>query len=422
MGEKKKRHDYNYYRQYSNFFFYRLFSSYIAAGLCTQQQAADYFKISPSTLSAKYNLWRDKGKTRIGTCDRRGMKRKLTATEETAVKAKMEDRIHSHIHKTQNKHVPAIVASVNPAVESFSVSSVSRLKKRVKITSRTTPVAAKRFSKRLTEEEKERRLNILIDDVCHYLEDVDEAVKKHGPDNVYQMDEKPLSGAPSRVSSFQRMGEKTEKIHSHGSPDRIMTAACTVTAFGRKIPILFLKKGESKTCKSFKALKNNISLFSNELDLTRKGWMNEYSMLKYLELLSANIPHRPCTLILDHYGSHKKDSVRKFAADLKIDLILVPRTLTGELQPLDVGVFGCLQAMTDADWDTDDTALDYMNCFQRAFQEIAASTIQKAFADALDIPLRDLQVRSPSPAAQAMNSINSSFQHALNDLQSRGAV
>jgi hypothetical protein len=145
-------------------------------------------------------------------------------------------------------------------------------------------------------------------------------------------------------------------------------------------------------------------------------------MLKYLDLFVANSPRRPCALILDQYGSHKTPAVLKRAKELQIDIILVPKKMTDELQPLDVGVFGCLQAMTDADWETDETAIDYMNRFQRSFQDLSPSVIQKAFAKALDVALDALQVSNPSPAAQALNSINSSFQHAMRDLQQKGSL
>ena len=265
-------------------------------------------------------------------------------------------------------------------------------------------------------------MNQQITDACHFLEDVDEAIRKHGPENVYNLDEKPVSGAPSSVSSFQIMGEQTENIHSIGSPYRIMTAVVNTAASGRKLFILFLKKGELKTCASFKAFKNNVTLYSNELDLTPKGWMNEPTMLMYLDMFIANIPHRPCTLILDHYGSHWTAPVLQRAKELQIDIILVPKTMTDELQPLDVGVFGCLQGMTDADWENEESEIDYMNRFQRSYQELSASIIQKAFAKALDIPLDAMQVSNPSPAAQALNSIDSSFQYAMRDLQQRGSL
>src|SRR6185312_1383376 len=123
-------------------------------------------------------------------------------------------------------------SAVNPAVSSFSVASTSRLKKRLKISSRSTPVAQKRLSTALTEKKGNAKLNEQITDICHFLEDVNEAIEKYGAENVYNLDEKPVSGAPSSVSSFQIMGEQTENIHSIGSPYRIMTAVVNTAASG----------------------------------------------------------------------------------------------------------------------------------------------------------------------------------------------
>src|SRR6185436_6026675 len=181
-------------------------------------------------------------------------------------------------------------------VSSYSAASTSRLKRRIKISSRDTPVVQKILKSELAEAKKKAKVNQQITDACHFLEDVNEAIEKYGAENVYNLDEKPVSGAPSSVSSFQIMGEPTENIHSIGSPNRIMTAVVNTSGPGGKLPILFLKKGKVKTCASYKAIKNNVSLYSNELDLTPKGWMNEPTMLKYLDLFIANIPHGPCAL------------------------------------------------------------------------------------------------------------------------------
>ena len=146
IRKKKQRQSYHSHHDlYSAEFFFLLFSNFIEKGFCTQKQASEYFFIPPSTLSSKYNLWLkfQGAENGPGTVDRRGSPAKLTKEDDEKVKTILVDRIKSH-KKTQNKHVPSIVSSVKPSVTSFSVASISRLKKRLNIASRNTAVTQKR--------------------------------------------------------------------------------------------------------------------------------------------------------------------------------------------------------------------------------------------------------------------------------------
>ena len=53
---------------------------------------------------------------------------------------------------------------------------------------------------------------------------------------------------------------------------------------------------------------------------------------------------RPICLICDDYPAHPTEAVRNHVDENKIELLLVPKLSTGDVQPLDVGIFGHIKA------------------------------------------------------------------------------
>ena len=127
--------------------------------------------------------------------------------------------------------------------------------------------------------------------------------------------------------------------------------------------------------------------------------------------------------MLDVYGAHIPDNVRALASQLGINLIFVPACKTGELQPLDVGVFGNLQAMTDASWDPEDDPYDYIDAFQRNYGLYSPANIRKAFESATALYMSDILENSHHeqpvlPRFQAANAAFDAIEQALSDAMS----
>jgi hypothetical protein len=416
--KKKKRDNYNNYHQYENEFFSVLFRNFInnIISPITLKTASEYFKINYSTLKSKYQLWKENelGISLIGTMDRRGGKRKLSDDDESLIKTQLFKRMDEN-EKTQNGHLVDFIMNLHPNFYP-SIGFLARLKKKYRVSSRFTHIEKKR--KELTKEEREDENDALI----RYYENVENAVMKYGAEGVYNYDEKPLSTAPKRISSFHHQGKKKKKLSSNGDPDRVYTAGCTVAANGDKLPLTIIKMGVKMESASSQLVKQSVSLFDNYMGLTRKGWVNGSSMNHWIRNVFAVNARLPCALIMDGYGAHWTPEVMATAAELRIELIDMPPNHTNEIQPLDVGVFGALQSMTDRDWETDDSVTDYLNNFQQAWEDFSSDNIRKAFYNALALEegiLEDEEANNNArEALGAIDSIDNAVKMFINAIPS----
>ena len=106
-------------------------------------------------------------------------------------------------------------------------------------------------------------------------------------------------------------------------------------------------------------------------------------MIYFIRHILHPFINRPCALIMDGYQAHWTDEVKAVAAELSIELITMPANHTDEIQPLDVGVFGALQKMTDSDWSTEDSVEDYLHSFQVSWGNFKEENVRKSFYQAL---------------------------------------
>ena len=118
------------------------------------------------------------------------------------------------------------------------------------------------------------------------------------------------------------------------------TFAPLISASGKFIyKFVIIKGGSERSAKKYNFPSDFKVLYS-----TKTGWMNEKLMLTVLEYISIYTMNRRCTLIVDHYGSHLTNDVKKLCEEKNIHLVIVPKQQTGSLQPLDVGIFGPLKS------------------------------------------------------------------------------
>lgn len=378
-GYPKPRRNYNYYSEYPNDFFLRLFRDYIHTGLVYQKDAAEFLNICPSTLSSKYNVWLNNDKGLAGTSDRRGRKRKISDDDEKMIKQQIIKRMQNN-DITQNGHLVDFIMNLVPNFYP-SIGYLSRFKKRYGLGSRRTKI-----DKNSNNNSDDMTIDDELELLVKYYQDVTDAIAYYGPSCVFNYDEKPLSTAPKEVSSFQHKKRKTVPLVSNsGDPDRVYTAACAVAANGDKLPLTIIKKGVRVGSASSQLVQQAIIPHNNHMQLTKKGWVNADSMLHWLKHVFATNVSLPCALIMDGYQAHWTDEVKAAANELDIELISMPPNHTDEIQPLDVGVFGALQTMTDRSWTKDDSVTEYLDAFQRAWRAFKPECIRKAFYTALSL-------------------------------------
>lgn len=77
-----------------------------------------------------------------------------------------------------------------------------------------------------------------------------------------------------------------------------MSAAVTVSAYGDKLPIIFLKKGKDINAPSHTTYANLCAEYGNEFELNESGFMTSKMMLKQSDWVWTSPPfwmpfHRP---------------------------------------------------------------------------------------------------------------------------------
>ena len=70
---------------------------------------------------------------------------------------------------------------------------------------------------------------------------------------------------------------------------------------------------------------------------------------RYLKILSKHMKKRWIFVLWDVHSSHRKDTVKEYARDHKIQLSYIPAGQTGYWQPLDRSIFGLLKKKTQAE-------------------------------------------------------------------------
>jgi hypothetical protein len=382
IHHQRKRGNYNYYSNYTGDFFDCLFAELRALGnaappLCV---VACEFDINYQTLWSKQKLWLAAvGEGVNGCLDRRGqLRRRLTDEEEKKVVAIIEERIDSGEEKTDFPAVASIISSVKPSVTSISLAFVHDLLSRHDLVARMTPVKKRAGRRRngMTDDELEEA-------VTEFMCDVHDALRKYGAAHVFNMDEKPLAGAPKWVWSVQRKGKKTQPIKSMGSPRRCLTGVVTVSAFGDVLPAVIIKNSKKENAPSVTQLRKDADDYAHHVVLSPSGWMNSQVMIWFLEnIIYAHTHGSHCALILDNYGAHVTDEVIAKAEQLHIHLIMMPPNVTKHCQPLDVGVFGPLQKQMDARWNRNDDLFDYVCHFHDLLMNLDRQLIVRAFSKA----------------------------------------
>ena len=136
------------------------------------------------------------------------------------------------------------------------------------ISSRYTPIINRtKKEKEKTDEDDANELELL----CEYYEKVGNAINKYGPSGVHNLDEKPLSTAPKKVSTFQFRGQKMNKLKTDTNPDRVYSALCVVAANGKKLPITIIKNGVRRDSASSRMVLDAVEPFGNYMGLTVSG-------------------------------------------------------------------------------------------------------------------------------------------------------
>jgi hypothetical protein len=194
-----------------------------------------------------------------------------------------------------------------------------------------------------------------------------------------------------------------------GSPDRVvyiknstkeaLTVCVAVTAGGKKLPSLFIKKAKTP-----RTLQNFAEHELVHWTFSESGWSTQATMVEWFEcVLLPFTAGRPAVVVLDHFSAHWVAAVRRLARNNQIHLIKVPAGETPHLQPLDIAVMGPLKAGARRLWREAVVAnpelklgwMDGVSHFLQSYRQIHEGTIINAFTTAIGI-LADRVPPSPT--------------------------
>ena len=182
------------------------------------------------------------------------------------------------------------------------------------------------------------------EDIINFQTKLENYIITYGADNVYNMDETSwkLNQVPDKT--LAKVG--SESVHGYivGNLKTNFTAIATISASGKKLPLIIIAKGKSSNCTK-KFINDSHEYF---ITYSENGWMNSDVMISYLNYLMLHHGSDNFVLVLDSYSVHKK-AVDCFK-EKNINFLFIPPGSTGELQPLDRKVFGVLKSKGKTKW------------------------------------------------------------------------
>lgn len=128
---------------------------------------------------------------------------------------------------------------------------------------------------------------------------------------------------------------------SNTSEKEQITVLATVASDGKKLPLLFIAKGQTAYVEGSQLGDVAYHWKSH----SESGWINDEIFQEYLMHLKEYFADdEELHLILDIYKSHLTENVKKLAQNLNIILHFIPAGKTDLYQPLDRSVFGPFKA------------------------------------------------------------------------------
>ena len=206
---------------------------------------------------------------------------------------------------------------------------------------------------------------------------------------VLNCDETSARSVTPAYTVWKHQDDPTPIIASTQSDKYGITMLATVTASGRKLPLTVFVAGKTdRSCKKFSSIITDAVFIETGV---KSGWCNDNAFLRYLIVVILEYSGGlPVVLVFDKFPPHITPFVKESAADLNIHIVEVPAGQTGELQPLDVGVFGPIKQIVKKMWTSEhkhalegvDSPQSTISRHITAFNAISAQTIRKAWAKA----------------------------------------
>lgn len=155
-------------------------------------------------------------------------------------------------------------------------------------------------------------------------------------------------------------------------------------------------------------LKNNIT--GHVIMCNEKGWMNESTMIMYIELILSTIKDSNCVMVMDNFACHRSDVVKERLTANGITPLYLPPGSTAIAQPLDVLINGLIKRLLRRKFAVD--AYEQVSNFKKQRLTIAGRNLSfKPHNPTLEKGLRNIEdlFKSELRAPEFQKSVKNTF-------------
>jgi transposase len=232
--------------------------------------------------------------------------------------------------------------------------------------------------------------------IAAYLDRFSKAEAKYDPRYIVNSDETnwPVVMSPKKIWSQKsdlKSAQKETRGVINGDSKLSFTIMAAINMAGEGLPLYMIAKGKTELCE-----RQLNAHGKTKLDHSESGWVTVNVMQRYFEFLRFTVDQKyglkeknRVLLVLDMYAAHRnKDLLKDAATRLGIDLVFVPPGMTGELQPLDVAIFGALKSAGQSAWiqsyiENPDQKFDRTKASESAqtcWENVSTDQIKKAWS------------------------------------------
>jgi DDE superfamily endonuclease len=170
---------------------------------------------------------------------------------------------------------------------------------------------------------------------------------------VINMDETGLNLLPDKKVTWEPKGLDHVYGKTVEAAKQLVTMCLTITAAGKKLPLLIIYKGalpKTKPGATQLGVYKEVSKFSKKAVHTSQHgvWIDKTVMHLWIKKILA--PHvkkipkgKVPLLLLDHASAHMAEVILDAIDDLWVDIIQIPPGVTGFCQPVDISCGGPLK-------------------------------------------------------------------------------
>ena len=195
-----------------------------------------------------------------------------------------------------------------------------------------------RFSSRRTH--LKRRPNIDDSDLEKWKSKIRNLLRETPKDRVVNVDETAWFFYPKGLLTWAIKGSSDISVNINGNDKDNITALCSITAAGTKLPMMLIASGKTERVEDSQLG----DVYPHWRCHSETGWTTEETFIEYLLHISEFFNNEEVHLILDVYAAHRTERVKETAKNNNIHLHFIPPGCTDLVQPLDVKVFGSLKA------------------------------------------------------------------------------